>query len=516
MANSYVDTNGWDCVSAIKYSDVNKAIQNQKSSPTSFTQPAPDGSATIQGTFGDWLLTLGGSGKNIWMQVPITSGTLTMGTTQIKLDPCTATIEVHAQFLPQPDDKQNLVLTTKGDSATPAVTVEGVLPAQSNFMAQAALNELLVVWFNANLDQFNHVFAVADFNAQLDAGLTWLKPSRVGYAVAEPELDPTLDNSVFGVLALIDGNTDTTGLSLQVSPFAIPDKSDAGFLLSPQVCLNHMVLPSTPLMFQGITDQPPLSNFKIDASGTRIINTNDLTLVPFQLTNDKTVTPTVSAGDFTIQVETTELVITISDMQFEYSPGIYVHLNYEGRQILGYDTTHDILDLTVDTQSGSGSVQVSKGFQIADIVLGVLSIVTAIAGGVGGAVAKAATTAVASATEASVTVAENVGEDLPVTVTILKGIVSGTAQEISQLGARFAMIAKVAMIGAFATGTTSGIMAIVQAAANLDYDKMPKISDLTNNAIGKAVMWPSGTPSFTLNSAQLNGACQFGLTYKSA
>ncbi|TFZ34285.1 hypothetical protein EWW49_26025 [Pseudomonas syringae] len=517
MGNTYVDTNGWDCVSAIKYSDVNKAIINQKSSPTTFSQAAPDGQAAVSGTFGDWLLTLGGAGKNIYMSVPIKSGTFKMGTEEIALNPCTATIEVHAQFLPQPTDtaKKNLVLVTDSASS-PAVTVSSVLPAQTDYLANAVLSQLLGAWFNANLQEFNHVFAVADFNAQLDTGLEWLTPSLLGYAVAEPELNPTLENSVFGVLTLIDGSTDTSGLSLQVSPFSIPDKSDAGFLLSPQVCLTHMILASTPLMFKGITDTPPSQNFKIDASGTRIINTNDLTLVPTKLENGKVVTPTVSASNFTLQIDTTELVINISDMQFEFSPGINVHLNYEGRQTLNYDAEHDILGLTVSTQSGSGSVVVSEGFQIANIVLGVVAIVTAIVGGVGGAISKAATSAVTSATEAAVTTAEAEGEAATATVSILKGIISGTPQEMSQLGGRFAMIAKCAMLGSFLTGTPAAIMGIVDAVANLKYDEMPKISDLTNNAIGKAVVWPAGTPSFKLASAQLNGSCQFGLTYSGA
>ena len=40
---------------------------------------------------------------------------------------------------------------------------------------------------------------------------------------------------------------------------------------------------------------------------------------------------------------------------------------------------------------------------------------------------------------------------------------------------------------------------------------VPKITELTDNALGRAVMWPEGVPRYTLASAQLNGALQFGL-----
>ena len=49
------------------------------------------------------------------------------------------------------------------------------------------------------------------------------------------------------------------------------------------------------------------------------------------------------------------------------------------------------------------------------------------------------------------------------------------------------------------------------AIAKGEYDSMPKITELTQTAIGKTVIWPSQEGVYKLDSAQLNQALQFGL-----
>ena len=168
MAN-VVDTNGWDTVAAIPYRDVNAAIIANSASPPNFSQTASDGSASANGTFGQWSLTTGGAGPDLMMSLPITGGTVTVGTTSHPITACVATVLVHAAFLPQPDHPHlkalRLSAAAVGDPANTAA-VQSLVPAQPNFLANAALGQLLQDWLNANLQSFNHVFAVVDLDAE--------------------------------------------------------------------------------------------------------------------------------------------------------------------------------------------------------------------------------------------------------------------------------------------------------------------------------------------------------------
>jgi len=100
---STIDTNGWHTVAAIKYADVNRAITAQGKGPSDFTQAASDGSASVTGTFGPWQLNTGGSGPLLMMALPITGGSVTVGTAHYPISACTATIKVQATYIPRPD-----------------------------------------------------------------------------------------------------------------------------------------------------------------------------------------------------------------------------------------------------------------------------------------------------------------------------------------------------------------------------------------------------------------------------
>ena len=516
MAATAVDMNGWDTVAAITYEDVNAAIALKKTWPATFSQAFPDNSASASGTFGPWSLTTGGAGPLIKLLIPITGGTFKSGNTSTPLTACAATVEVQAAFLAQvadPQSKDLKLITQPTGSLTKVATVMDLEPKQSSPLADAVFKQLLENWFNANLIQFDHVFVTVDFDTELLAdGIKWLAPSFQGYAVAEPGIGATLQNSVFAVLTLIDGDKPPSILDLQVSPYAIPANARAAFLISAEKFLQHMMLQATPMMFKDNPD--PSTNFIIDNDGKRIRNTQSLTLTATQLDSGKIVNPTVDPSNFTIEVDETELAIKITDMTFTYSPGITVHLNYHGTSILSYDAPNGILDLTVQDQGGDGSVEVSEAINAVEIALGVFALVATVVGAGFGAVSRIATKAVATATTAGIDAAEAVTVDLnaqaQVTVTCCRGIVSGSVTEVSNLAARFTSIAKVAAICAFCCGVPAAIMPIVSAVASNNYRGMPKITDLTDTALGKIVKWPAGVPGFTLSTAQLNGCLQFG------
>lgn len=521
-----VDTNGWHTVAAVTYADVNAAIKASGSRPASFTVVASDQSASANGSFGDWTLALGGAGPDINMQLQITGGSVTGpfgpsgAQTTLTVAPCLYPILVRAVYVPH-SSTPNLH-DLKLDDATPVQVGDfiGTQPTKS-FLANAALKELLQQWLIANIGDFNAVFASVDLDADYaNEGLKWLAPSYKGYAVSEPASGASMDTSVFAVLTLIDNEPPPGQLAYQVDPFAIPPGARAALLISPEKFLQHMMLAAVPAMFEGIQNDPPTNHFVIDNSGTRIRNSTDVTIPSVTLENGNTVEPSISPANFTIQIDTTELVIGITDMVFEWSAGVTVHLNYEGRSTLAYDKDKGLLDLAVTVQSGSGSVEVGEGLRIAEYITGALGIVASVTAGLGGYVSKVATAAVESASEAAISAAETVGVDAQVaeqaTVTALRGLISGTPGEVSAIAARAVAVTRVATMGAFAFGLMPGIVQIMQAVADGKYQSLPKITDLTSAAIGKTVIWPKEVGEFDLDSAQLNGALQFGLVKKAA
>lgn len=524
MSNNLVDTNGWHTVAAITYADVNAAIAASSSRPAGFTVTASDDSASATGKFGSWSLALGGSGPDINMAIQVTGGSITGpfgahgAETTLPLTGTTYPVLVRANYIPHQDKPTllNLVL----DNSTPVTVSPNTGPNPTpSFLANAALQELLQQWLTANINEFNVVFASVDLDVEYEHdGLTWLKPSYRGYAVSEPATSPSMNNSVFAVLTLVDGASPPANLSYAVSAFAIPDGARAAFLISSDKFLQHMMFAALPAMFDGLAPGTAPNYFAIGNSGTQITNTTGVRLTDTKLQNGNVVNPSISKDNFSIQMDGTQLIFSLIDMLFEYSPGISVHLNYEGRATLGYDKTHHLLDLSVVVQSGSGSVEVSEGLQIAEYVLGGIAIVAAVVSGIGGVVAKSATAAVEGAS-ASISVAEQVGEDQALaaeaTVTALRGLISGTPAEVSQIAARAMAVVRIGMIAGFITGLMPGIATIMKAVAESDYQSMPKITDLTSAAIGQTVIWPQVVGNFTLDTAQLNGALQFGLVKSS-
>src|SRR5215813_7155576 len=99
--NSAAETYGWDTVFAIPIPSVNEAIVNHRSSPSGFTYS--DSEIDASATFGDWQIVQGGSGKAIYLSLPLQSITLAIHSTgkHLALPTGTAVIEVQLQYVAQ-------------------------------------------------------------------------------------------------------------------------------------------------------------------------------------------------------------------------------------------------------------------------------------------------------------------------------------------------------------------------------------------------------------------------------
>ena len=552
-------TNGWHTVAAIKYSDVNKAIA-AGASPAMFTYASKDGSANTTAHFGPWNITTGGWGPTIMMALPVEGGKVTVvGTTKVDvpITPCIATVKITANFLAQEGVGKPQLFKLQNSTAQP-MSVDSCLPAQTDVIIDGVFRQLLQQWLNENQSLFHALFGAIDFDADFANGHDYLKPSWKGYAVAEPGI-PTLDNSVFAILTLIDSELPDPDLVYEVSQHAIPAGSDAAFLLSSDKYLQHILLPACPHLFSGIEVDLAAKHFVIDNDGTRIRNSESLTLKSFYLADGKTVSDAViPEGHFTMQIDGNELVFGYTDLTFEPHAGITMRLNYANRSTVSLDA-NGLLDFAVVAEDSSCSATTSAFLDDLVLVAAVVGAVAGVVGGFGGVVAKSAGSAAEAASaadnaaaaasaatedaaatapgESSVSVAGRdseiemtaVSQGLPVFGAVrlstaaappLEAVksmafcfVNRTAVEWTQWAKNANSLYKVCAAVGSVGGIVVSVIEAMKAILENRYDKLPLLEDLTKTAVGKVVQWHPAIPQFTLKSVQQNGALQFGLVH---
>jgi len=164
--------------------------------------------------------------------------------------------------------KNNLkILEESISQQEPAVVIVTIKNNKTEGIAAAVLQDLLSEWFNTNIGEFNHVFSSLDLSPSLSEkdNYHWLKPTGTSYAVTD---NGTLENSVFGVLTMTQGNP--APASHQVSPNAIPngDGVNAGFLISGTSFMKNMMLAGARTVF----DNAPESSFDISNDGLTVTN----------------------------------------------------------------------------------------------------------------------------------------------------------------------------------------------------------------------------------------------------
>lgn len=272
-------TNGWDTAFAIRAVDVNNAIKKNKTSPTLFDVTAPDKSSSATGNFSDWQLGIDGSGNLMKFDIPVPSATVKVGGKEIVFNKLTAVAELRLRYVedsklneyfdgsppvvnakkPETGANHHLVVQKEALSDTePAVTVTDLRfgdPSKApDDLAQGLLSMLLQVWLNANLIDFKHILATVNLGRKAAKGqFQFLMPAQTDYAFVKRT---SLEDSIVGVLCITESSlADKSKLVQEISPFAIPGKERAGFLISEALLLNELVLPSLPTAFKGTTPQ---------------------------------------------------------------------------------------------------------------------------------------------------------------------------------------------------------------------------------------------------------------------
>ncbi|MXO61293.1 TULIP family P47-like protein [Altererythrobacter salegens] len=508
---------GWHTVAAVRYADVNRAITAEGTAPSSFEQSASDGSASTVGTFGSWRLTTGGAGKNLKLEIEVTGGSVSVvgqNPETRNISDCAFDVSVEADFIPQLANASVRELRLSGGQA---VEVGDSTPKNPTgaFLHTAALKQLLQDWLTLNIEEFNAVFATLNLDVEYEnEGLSWLKPSHIGYAVAEPTVDPTEENCVFAVLCLIDGETPPANISYQVSDSAIPDGAVAAFLISPDKFIEHMIKPALAHMFKDIAPADADIYFEIDNDGRRIENIKQVRLpdtkFPWgQLGKvESTKNPTLQPHKFSIEVDGTQLVINAEEMHFDWGVDQWVDLFHECRSQLELHDGTKMLTLTTENQTGHGVVEAGWWRVTGEAVL---MVVSALVGAFAGKTVKVAEAAAGGATTAAEVAGEETEAAENAVATELAASLANEAGAASGIGARFRgwLTTGLASVGG---GTPLPIAHLI--ASKKFGDEMMQIDPLISAAIDDTVSWPEAVGEYALASAQLNDALQFGLVHK--
>lgn len=460
------DTNNWDTVYAIKFPDVNAALRKPGACPTSFG-PVTEGGASASGTFGPWQLS-GGDGALLHMTVPIPTGSAAYDGHTYPMNGSVATIEIELNFLPQPappggatGQLKDLKAKTQRDAAStdPVVSVTNfTISPDPGFIVKAVMGGLLASWFNANLQQFNHVFSTVDLNMVADkADFQWLKPTTTSYAVYKKDDNP--DDSIFGILSMTEDRP-VSGAH-QISPNAIPAGARSGFLVAPERFLEKLVLPGIPTLFQNAKS----SDFEMTNAGTQITNKGKLSLEQIEI-NGTHYTPTIDPGNISVTLEATDIVFELKKVYVAFSPGIDIYMYYTGYSsvelVTKSDNTKALNYRTARDPVVDHNVEVAAWVTWTEVAASVLAALATL------------------------------------------GFGAWAKKAIERITLRVVAI----VIALLVSELIANIAAIVQAVAQGNKDALPSVDLVMTNATN-AVRWP-GSTGWTPTSATLNGSLQFG------
>lgn len=547
------DTYGWDTVFAIYFTDVNKAIVAQKSTPASFggSMNNPFGGTVefVNCNWSDWQLIKGGDGKNVHMVAPVKSGIFRSSGGDINLAGAEFVIEVNLDYIPQPSSKDNTIVnslqvnTQAGTATDPTVSVlNTVIPGQSDPIVLSTIGGLVKNWFNNNLGLFNHVFAVVDVaeNLSKDSGWGWITPTWTSYAVVDHPQTSQYD-SVFGVLTMTD-NSPATNLAHQISPFAIPgvviqadgsitgqSNYNSGFLIGTNVFMKNMILPHMMSLFKNASE----SDFSLVENGQAITTNKNLEFQDWDIPNHSQVTASIAAGDFNVTVENTELIFSMDDIHFEWSPGIDVHINYDSRGVIAWNDSLESFDFTVISQHMNTSVTTATWVTVVEVVG---SIAAACVAGLLGVVCAPEAEA---AEQAGADIAENEAQNIVqielqqveqnVGAEMVNGMEEGeaagaeveAAQEgegyLSQFKGWFArnwIKIRAAMIASFAGALAGSIAPFCKIGADLESQNLAAVKDFAGKCVDPITFAnqtkDGNNTGFTVKQVALNKSLQFG------
>ena len=532
-----VTTFGWDTAYLARYSTVNHAIKKQKSYPQSFDFSDPSG-IRIQGKWSAWLLSPGGSGKEVQMTCTIEEGDAILQGSQ-SLQDTSVIIQVNLKKVAAAafqsvdtiqagsGDPTALVIRDQETSGRKAVTVIDVQTQLTGILG-AAIESVFVNYFNANISEFKHVFAVMNINAVADKkGFQWLKPTAFDYAVSSPE-DPTLENSVFGLIAMVQNRPIDPLLQPMVDFTPLihqPEGANSAFVISEEMVVKNMLLRGAITTIQG----SKASDFKISDDGRSVVNVKPLLWGNFQTSDELTISPIIDPGNFYLKAERERVTLEITKAKYEALPGVFVHMNLLQHFAFKTKQLPNGNFVFVPDIKGFGeprinaSVSLSETLQILELVGEILGVIAALMGGLTAIAKKFGGTAEVSpnveentaeisfdADSMEAIASENPAEMEAANQESAESVDEGAAQpnnanQVQRGGVLNSAKFKLATaIIAGAAGVIEGGLEYAKELASGEFEDIPPFDDFVSNCLSSSV-WPN-TKDYKLKSAGFKDA----------
>jgi hypothetical protein len=347
-----MNMNGWDMISVIEINQVNIQLQKRMGELlVSFDTHWDDafaGQYRATGKFGAWSL-VGGSGSDIWLMLPITSGSLSLvggADAATDISGMTVELEVNLEWIPSKVTQGAKTLQFDLSSIAPpngprppgGIFVKSVSdPKKTGFGPQVGKG--IASALLENKDKITFVFAETGIVDPKTA--TWLLPKRSTYSYHSPQ-------GIAAFLAILSVTTDRdiSGLNSNVDSGLANARFPVSLAISGGLFLENGILPVLPHAFPN-TDASTFSY----ANGTITLrhgfNLNSIRegLIDY--------TPTVNS--LSISINSNALKSLAAGTCGLHLPNAYLDFSTTTNNVLAYNAASQTFSFLADPNPVTGS-----------------------------------------------------------------------------------------------------------------------------------------------------------------
>ncbi|TXK79846.1 TULIP family P47-like protein [Paenibacillus sp. N3.4] len=261
------NTAGWDMVHLTRISELNKRIQENRTSPAHFKCSFDDDdtalSATINGSFGTWQIERGGYGSFVNMTIPIAQGEIIINGKSIAIDSLSVRAQVDLEKLSQENASQDIKV----------ISIQSPENCGVNETVRSILFHTIEIWLKNNNSEFSNILAIK--NTGLLSSEEWLKPTSTTCVYKEGEDDST---SYLGLLCMTE-NKSSDGLNHRIPLTEIPENKKSLLMLGEHQILEKAYLPKLANRFGNHSINDTSFNPKVALLDSKIVANEVQTLV---------------------------------------------------------------------------------------------------------------------------------------------------------------------------------------------------------------------------------------------